>query len=261
LGQFLADLAFQRIPRYSVAGLQAGLAIPFTFLATTGPEWGSFTTVRTRLAGLLLAGFTAVAVHACVWPVLPMRQLRESIAAALRATADSLVALFTTPSSSWKGAPPKLDQTIVRARDLLEDARYLPGPEHADLTYNGILASLQEIDACLDYVRLLLGIEGETPARKQFFEIASDYPRGAQARLEAVARQIDARSEQDRPLEWSPNVTAQWEASSASKLLPASEFESGRLVVIARCLDRVAADVERISSILAEIDGRISVRS
>ncbi len=87
LGEFLADLAFQRMPRYSVAGLQAGLAIPFTFLATTGPEWGSFTTVRTRLAGLLVAGATAVIVHAVVWPVFPMRQLRASIAAALRATA------------------------------------------------------------------------------------------------------------------------------------------------------------------------------
>jgi hypothetical protein len=51
LGEFLANLAFQRLPRYGVAGLQAGLAIPFAYLATTGPEWGSFTTVRTASGG------------------------------------------------------------------------------------------------------------------------------------------------------------------------------------------------------------------
>ena len=72
LGEFLASLAFQTLPRYGVAGIQAGLALPFAYLATTGPEWGSFTAVRTRFAGLVVAGFTAVAVHAYLWPVLPM---------------------------------------------------------------------------------------------------------------------------------------------------------------------------------------------
>ena len=261
LGQFLADLAFQRIPRYSVAGLQAGLAIPFTLLATTGPEWGSFTTVRTRLAGLLLAGFTAVAVHACVWPVMPMRQLRESIAAALRSTAESLVELFAAPRATWKGSPPGLAQTIVRARDLLDDARYLPGPEHADLTYNGILASLQEIDACLDYIHLLLSLGEEMPAREQFFEVVGDYPTAAHTNLEAVARQFDHSSSQDQSLDWKPNVTERWDASPESKSFPATEFESSRLVVIARCLDRIAADVERISSVAREIDNRYSAKS
>ena len=176
LGQFLADLAFQRLPQYSVAGLQAGLAIPFTFLATIGPEWGSFTTVRTRLAGLLVAGITAVVVHAFVWPVLPMRQLRESIAAALRATAESLVELFDASRATWKGSPPSLRQAILRARDLLDDARYLPGPEHADLTYHEILAALQEIDASLEYIHLLISLEAENPYRQQFFTLLPTTP-------------------------------------------------------------------------------------
>src|SRR2546430_2085246 len=59
LGQFLANLAFQTLPRYGVAGMQAGLALPFAYLATAGPEWGSFTAVRTRFAGLVVARFTA----------------------------------------------------------------------------------------------------------------------------------------------------------------------------------------------------------
>src|SRR5262249_17376474 len=90
LGEFLAMLAYQRLPRYQAVGQQAGLALPFAYLATTGPEWGSFGVVWTRFAGLAVAGFTAVVVHAYLWPVLPVRQLRALIAAALRDTARSL---------------------------------------------------------------------------------------------------------------------------------------------------------------------------
>ena len=151
LGEFLANLAFQTLPRYGVAGMQAGLALPFAYLATTGPEWGSFTTVQTRFAGLVIAGFTAVVIHAYLWPVLPMRHLRALIAAALRDTATSLRQLFGAPRSTWRKAPPTLGETVRRASDLLDDARYLPGPDHADPAYQGILSSLQEIDANLEY--------------------------------------------------------------------------------------------------------------
>jgi hypothetical protein len=105
LGEFPSALAFQTLSRYSNAGMQAGLAVPFAYLATTGPEWGSFTAVRTRFAGLVVAGFTAVVIHAYLWPVLPMRQLRASIAAALRDTAVSLGQLFRNASSGWRSRP------------------------------------------------------------------------------------------------------------------------------------------------------------
>src|SRR5207245_10976202 len=68
LGQFLANLAFQTLPRYGVAGMQAGLALPFAYLATSGPEWGSLADVRIRFWGLVVAGFTAVIIHAYLWP-------------------------------------------------------------------------------------------------------------------------------------------------------------------------------------------------
>src|SRR6185295_20404998 len=81
LGELLASLAFQTFPAYSAAGFQAGLALPFAYLASSGPEWGSFALAQTRFAGLVLAGFAALVIHAYVWPVLPMHQLRASIAA------------------------------------------------------------------------------------------------------------------------------------------------------------------------------------
>lgn len=260
LGQFLADLAFQRLPQYSVAGLQAGLAIPFTLLATIGPEWGSFTTVRTRLAGLLAAGITAVVVHACVWPVLPMHQLRESIAAALRATAVSLVDLFGSPRDTWKGSPPSLRQAILRARDLLDDARYLPGPEHADLTYSEILAALQEIDAGLEYIHLLINLDVENSYRQQFFAEIEDYSVAARNNLEAVAQQFDEPPRRDGPIHWQPNATDRWDQSPANSSPPPAGSDPGRLVVIASCLDQIAAAAERISLIDCKINRKHSDR-
>jgi hypothetical protein len=164
LGEFLANLAYQTRPRYGAAGLQAGLAIPFAYLATTGPEWGSFTTVRTRFAGLVVAGFTAVVVHAYLWPVLPMHQLRALIAAALRATAVSLAGLFGPARPAWAGAPPSLGETVTRARDLLDDARYLPGPEDADPAYHDIRSCLQEIDVHLVHVHYAVRVAEKMPS-------------------------------------------------------------------------------------------------
>ncbi len=115
LGEFLANLAYLRLTRFSVAGLQAGLALPFAYLATTGPEWGSFLTVQTRFWGLVVAGSAAVVVHAYLWPVLPMRRVRAMIAAALRDTAVSLAPLFGASRSTWQRAPPSLGETVARS--------------------------------------------------------------------------------------------------------------------------------------------------
>jgi hypothetical protein len=260
LGEFLACLAFQRFPRYGVAGIQAGLALPFAYLATTGPEWGSFTAVRTRFAGLVVAGFTAVAVHAYLWPVLPMRQLRASIAAALRDTATSLGRLFGAPRSTWEGAPPSLGDTVRRARDLLDDARYLPGPERADLAYHGILSSLQEIDANLEYVHFLLGLEPEHALRERFFQVVADYAGQAQGNLERVARQFEQpprRATRLEPVHWEPDASGRWERASGP-IGPVQDgaIDPSRPAIFAHCLDQIARATARMSGIAREINLR-----
>ena len=260
LGEFLANLAFQSLPRYGVAGIQAGLALPFAYLATTGPEWGSFTAVRTRFAGLVVAGFTAVVVHAYLWPVLPMRHLRASIAAALRDTATSLGQLFGAPRSTWEGAPPSLGDTVRRARDLLDDARYLPGPEHADPAYHGILSGLQEIDANLEYVHFLLGLEPEHALRERFFQVVADYAEQAQGNLERVAQQFQPsprRAARLEPVHWEPDATGRWErASGAVGPVQDGAIDPSRPAIIAHCLDQIARATERISGIAQEINLR-----
>jgi uncharacterized membrane protein YccC len=262
LGEFLANLAYQRLPRYGPAGLQAGLAIPFAYLATTGPEWGSFADVRTRFAGLVVAGFTAVVVHAYLWPVLPVRQLRASIATALRATAVSLAQLFGPGRPAWEGAPPRLAETVTRARDLLDDARYLPGPEQADPAYHGILACLQEIDANLEYVHFLIGLEAENPLRQRFFQVIGDYAAQAGRNLEQVARQFQpspSGAAGVEPVRWQPDTSGRWEhASGAPGPTLTGGIDPQRPAVIAGCLDQIAQAVERISEVAREINLRNS---
>jgi hypothetical protein len=260
LGEFLAGLAYQRLPRFSAAGLQAGLALAFAYLATTGPQWGSFTDVRTRFWGLVVAGFTAVVVHAYLWPVLPMRQLRASIAAALRATAESVAKLFGGSRPDWAGSPPSLAETINRARDLLDDARYLPGSEHTDPAYNGILACLQEIDANLEFIHFLVGLEEEHPLRQRFFQVIGDYAEQARENLERVAQQFQQspdRAARVEPVHWEPEASGRWESASHDVgPVPGREIDPWRPAVIARCLDQIAQAVERISATAGEINLR-----
>jgi len=191
--------------------------------------------------------------------VLPMRQLRGLIAAALQETAISLGRLFSGRRSAWEGAPPSLGNTVLRARDLLDDARYLPGPDHADPAYQGILINLQEIDANLEYVQFLLGLEAENPLRAHFFQTVSDYAEQARMNLDRVARQFQRDLSQAARLEaihWAPDVLGRWRHTlHAAGPLP-GDIDPGRIAVIARCLDQIAQGTERISSIAQEINVR-----
>ena len=260
LGEVLAILAYQRFPRYSVAGLQAGFALPFAYLATSGPGWGSFALVQTRVAGLLLAGITAIIIHAYLWPVLPMRQLRAAIAAALRDTAASLDQLFSASRPAWKGSPTSLIETVRRATDLLDDARYLPGADHADPAYHEILRGLQEIDANLEYLNFLLGLEAEHPLRARFFEIVGGYAEQARTNLERVARQFEGSPRQASSLQairWMPDTSRRWqEASHGISVAADSGVDPARPAVLAHCLDQIARVTESISHIVQEINLR-----
>ncbi len=207
-----------------------------------------------------MAGFTAVVVHAYLWPVLPMRQLRASIAAALRATAASLAQLFGPARPTWEGPPPSLAQTVTRARDLLDDARYQPGSEHADPAYHGILAYLQEIEANLEYIHFLVGLEAEHPLWQRFFQVIGDYAEQARGNLEQVARQFQptvGRAARVEPVHWEPDESGRWENAPCDiGSAPDGAVDPDRPALIARCLDQVAQAVENISGIAWEINLR-----
>jgi hypothetical protein len=240
--------------------LQAGLALPYAYLASTGPEWGSFDSVRIRFEGLVLAGFTALVVHAYLWPVLPMRQLRALIAAALRATGASLFQLFTGPRAAWEGAPPSLGETVARSRDLLDDARYLPGAEHADPAYNGILGCLHEIDANLEFIHFLIGLEQDHLLRLRFFQVIGAYAEQARSNLETAAQQFERtgrRAARIESVRWAPDASGRWESAPHDVgQVPDTEIDPWRPAVIARCLDQIALAVERLSDAARELNVR-----
>jgi hypothetical protein len=264
MGEFIAALIFLTSERYSVAGLQGGLALPFAYLASAGPEWGSFSTVWMRFAGLVVAGCTAIVIHAYLWPVLPMSQLRELIATALKDTAASLGQLFSGPRAIWKGTPKSLAETVRRARDLLDDARYLPGPDHADPAYLGILTNLQEIDANLEYLHLIIGLEEDNPLRLRFFQVAGDYADQARKNFDHVVQQFQRDLDlaaRLKPIHWEPNVLGRWQdAAYGVSPPPDKPIDLRRPGVIARCLDQIAQATDRISAIVGEINER-NVRS
>ena len=256
LGEFLASLAFQRVPRYAVASVQAGLALPFAYLVTRGPGFGSYEDVRVRFWGLVVAGLTAVVVHAYLWPVLPIRRLRESIATALRQTAVRLRQLFERPDASWEGPPPSLGETVLHAPELLDDARYLPGADPADTAYPRILADLQHVDANLEYVHLLLEQEADYPICECFFGAVGDYRDEAKENLDWVARQFEepaGRAALLGALRWEPDASSRWERASLG-VVALDPTADTRTETIARCLDQIATAIQEISGAAQEIN-------
>jgi hypothetical protein len=168
--------------------------------------------------------------------------------------------LFSGPRETWQGPPPSLGDTVRRARDLLDDARYLPGPDHADPAYNDILGGLQEIDASLEFVHFLLGLEGEHTLRVRFFQMAGDYPDQAREYLEHAAQQFQrdpGRAARLEPVRWKPDVSGRWERMFHEiGPPPDSTIDPARPAVMARCLDQVAQATERISAVAREINLR-----
>jgi hypothetical protein len=55
---------------------------------------------------------------------------------------------------------------------------------------DGILACLPEIDANLEYVQFLVGLEEEHPPWQRFFQTIGDYAERARGNLEKVALQF-----------------------------------------------------------------------
>jgi len=179
----------------------------------------------------------------------------------LRDTAVRVGQLFSASRSTWGGAPPSLGETVLRAEDLLDDALYLPGSDHADPAYRGILGSLQEIDASLEYVHFLVGLEAEHALRDRFFPVVGDYAGQAQRNLQQVARQLQQSpgrgARLEPPVRWKPDASGRWEhASYPAGTLPDGAIDPWIPAVIARCLDQIAQATERISSIAQEIDQR-----
>jgi hypothetical protein len=168
--------------------------------------------------------------------------------------------LFQIASSKWEGAPPSLGELVLRGRDLLDDARYLPGADRGDPAYADILDNLQDLDATLEYVSLLLGLEPEDPLRERFFEVLGDFAEQAPRYSRWVAEQLQesaTRAARIEPIRWRPEASERWErALRTVARAPDDARTASILTVVARCFDQIAQATERISEVASGIDRR-----
>src|SRR5206468_9347341 len=127
---------------------------------------------------------------------------------------------------------------------------YLPGADGADPAYHEILQSLQEIEANLEYLHFLIGLEQEHPLRIRFFQVVRDYAQQAKINLERVAQQFQVsprKAARLEPVRWEPDVTGRWRrAFDAMAPAPAGAIDPSRPAVLAYCLDQIARATEGI---------------
>src|SRR5262245_50473469 len=121
-----------------------------------------------------------------------------------------------------------------------------------------ILRGLQEIDANLEYLHFLIGLETEHPLRARFFQVVGDYAGQARTTLEQVTRQFEGSPRQAAQLEsvrWHPDVTGRWDRAFGAITVDPG-IDPSRPAVLAYCLDQFARITEDISRIAREINLR-----
>ncbi len=116
------------------------------------------------------------------------------------------------------------------------------------------------VDANLEFVQFLLGMEAEQALRVRFFQVVSDYTEQARENLGLVAQQFQgdpSRAARLEPVRWEPDVSGRWERV-VHEAGPRSDRDRApdKSEVIARCLDQIAQATARISAIAGEINLR-----
>ena len=110
-----------------MAGLQAGLVIPYGLLFTTGPQI-DLDTAFTRFLALLSTAFIAILVHYLVWPVNPYNVLINRISQAVE-TCGKIVSVILLTGADNRGKVDSLVHPLAAAlptsASLLHDAEYI----------------------------------------------------------------------------------------------------------------------------------------
>jgi hypothetical protein len=95
----------------------------------TGAEWGSFSDVRTRFWGLVVAGFTAVVVHAYLWPDLGRHRAADRVRSEgepseTPASGRFLIRAFQIQGPPWAWSTVGDVEAAHRGRLLIERVRH-----------------------------------------------------------------------------------------------------------------------------------------
>jgi hypothetical protein len=263
LGHLVSAYVYRTWTRFGVAGLQAGLGLVYVLLAFPGPLWGSFEQIRTRAWGLIVAGLTATAVHALLWPSFPVHMLRAHLAAAMADLHRFLAGLFQMGARGKVAAGPKLSEAAAGGRELLEDARFLLGPDQGHPLYQDVLSQLVDIDYFTEHIPYLLGMMRDPSRMERFFRAFADHGRQQEQEIQAVVdrlrRPAAGAPEIPRPpslLATSATLVREMEVAAG---VPVSE--SSLLLAVAQCLDDISEAVRRVAALLDQIDGRVPAQS
>jgi uncharacterized membrane protein YccC len=260
LGIFCAGYLALRPGPVGVGALQAGLVLPFATLTYDGPEW-TLANAESRALALLVAGGMALLVHRLVWPALPLRGLRRSIAATLADAGSKLAAVFAEPSpADLTAAAPRLlplSAVVPRVLSLSNDAKYLfSGLGDDSRRYHSVIQGLMSLHV---HLSLLGGMIGRLdPPLLQGF-------RGALAPVVGrVAEACAAVSAQFAPVPaGAPSARLDTGAAGAAvepiegslrALGPPAQDQRVVVSLLAQSLDHVADCLVEISALAGEIN-------
>ena len=260
LGIFCAGYLALRPGAVGIGALQAGLVLPFATLTYDGPEW-TLANAETRALALLVAGCMALLVHRLVWPALPLRGLRRSIAATLADAGSKLAAVFGDPApADLSAAAPRLlplSAVVPRVLSLSNDAKYLfSGIGDDSRRYHSVIQGLMSLHV---HLSLLGGMIGRLdPPLLQDFRVAlAPVVRRVVEACATVGAQFDPVPAGAAP--------AGLDAGAASAAIEPIEralralgppAEDQRLIVslLAHSLDHLAECLLEISAIAGEIN-------
>lgn len=257
-GMFCTGYLALRPGVIAIGAVQAGLVLPFATLTYDGPDW-TLANAETRALALAVAGCVALLVHRLVWPRLPLRGLRRSIATALTQAGAELEALLQEPGAADQPTSARrllpLSAVVPRALSLSNDARYLFSGMGSDSRYyHSVIQGLMSLHV---HLSLLGGVIARLdPDLRQHFRTAA---------APLVERLVDACATVSAQFGPTPTPVAGLDAGAATTALESadlalqargSDANQQRLFLstlarsldhLAECLREISADAGRIN--------------
>ncbi len=127
LGLFLAAYISTGSERVAYGGIQAGFVLPIMLMISNGPV-GSLEPAVYRLISIVLGGAISLLVLRFIWPVHPIKQLREKLSFAFTQSGvifETLVRLKGKNRKEMEDLIVKLATVLPLTTSLLKDAHYM----------------------------------------------------------------------------------------------------------------------------------------
>ncbi|MGH7848780.1 MAG: FUSC family protein [Thermodesulfobacteriota bacterium] len=179
LGFFISAYITSGDQKIAFSGLQAGLMIPYVFLADAGPQV-NLDLAMMRFFALLMASAIGLFVLHNVWPVSPYNELKKKISKAIGisgAIFGKLLMLDEKEREEVESLVDPLAATLPTSASLLFDAQYIISDArlHAE-DFIEIIESLEVIYAELETIKKTIygGMDNEL-MKKYFEHMAPDY--------------------------------------------------------------------------------------